>query len=102
MSNAKEVLRPMKKLPTKVVNTKSEICEKKKVLLDFKTILIKLEQEKGVKLTLSALAEQNGFNRMSITKMGKQAPAVVGLLYNFLKDYNLDFFDVVKEVIEHD
>lgn len=102
MSIKKEVLRPMKKVPKKSEKGNGEICEKKKVLLDFKSVLIKLEQEKGVKLTLSALAEQNGFNRMSITSMGKKAPDVVGLLYNFLKDYNLDFFDVVKEVIEHD
>jgi hypothetical protein len=102
MSKEKEVLRPMKKVPKKSEKVNVGVCEKKKVLLDFKSILIKLEQEKGIKLTLSAFAEQNGFNRMSITKMGKKAPDVVGLLYNFLKDYNLDFFDVVKEVIEHD
>lgn len=51
---------------------------------------------------MGGLAEQSGFNRMSITKMRKHAPAVVGMLYSFLKEYDLDFFDLVKEVVEHE
>lgn len=96
------VKRPVKRLVTKVPKSKNVVLSKKKVLIDFKSVLIKLEQEKGVKLTLGGLAEQSGFNRMSITKMRKHAPAVVGMLYSFLKEYDLDFFDLVKEVVEHE
>ena len=71
---------------------------KHKVFIDFKSALLKLEREKGIKKTLTSIANESGFHLVTINQLGKKAPDVLGLIYNFLKDYNLDFFDLVKEV----
>lgn len=75
---------------------------KKKVFLDFRSALLKLERERGIKKTLGSVSEESGFSRVSVCAWGKEAPAVVGVIYNFLKDNDLQFEDLVKEVVSYE
>jgi hypothetical protein len=74
---------------------------KKKVFLDFRSVLLKLEREKGVKKLLGDISQESGFNRMTIANWGKEAPLVVGFIYEFLKDNDLNFEDLVKECFDN-
>lgn len=73
---------------------------KKEVFLDFPSALIIL-RDRGVKKTLGSVSEEGGFSRVALGKWQKKAPAVVGLIYHFLKENELTFEDLVKEVANH-
>lgn len=83
----------------KKMSSKKEV--KKKVFLDFRSALLKLERERGIKKNLGSISDESGFSRVAICAWGKEAPAVVGVIYGFLKENNLEFNDLVKEIVSY-
>lgn len=74
----------------------------KQVFLDFRSVLLQLNREKGIKINFSGLSEETGFTRQAILKWEKEAPPIVSMIFHFIKEHDLKFEDLVKEVVNHE
>lgn len=71
--------------------------EKKATHIDFDGVIV-ICKDRGVKKTIRSIAKETGFAVTGINKLRKTSPKAVTMLYHFLKENDLKFEDVVKEV----
>jgi len=70
----------------------------KEVFLDFPSTLIKIAYETGEKKLLGSVSKECGVSVVIVNKWQKKAPNIVGIIYAYLKEYDLSFEELVKEV----
>src|SRR5690242_549769 len=74
-----------------------ESIEKKEVYLDFEGA-IAIFKSRGVNKNFNDISQETGFTRRGIEMLRKSGPKAVKMVYHFLKDNDLKFEDLVKEV----
>lgn len=70
---------------------------KKEVILDFNGT-IEILRGRGKKVTLDSTAREIGYTYSSLVNLRKKAPKSVAVVFKYLKDNNLKFEDLVKEM----
>lgn len=83
------------------MSTKKNVVKKldvKDVFLDFPSTLIKIGYESGQKKLLGSISEECGVSVVIVNKWQKKAPNIVGIIHAYLKEYDLSFEELVKEV----
>ena len=70
----------------------------KDVFLDFPSTLIKIGYETGEKKLLGSVSEECGVSPVIVKKWERKAPNIVAIIHAYLKEYNLSFEELVKEV----
>ena len=83
------------------MSTKKNVVKKldiKDVFLDFPSTLIKISYESGEKKLLGSISEECGVSVVIVKQWQTKAPNIVGLIHAYLKEYNLTFEELVKEV----
>jgi hypothetical protein len=74
-----------------------KIARKKKVFIDMKMAFAKIKRGTGEKITYKSFAEENDIHPITLLAWSKEAPKVVGVLYEFLKTHNMKFEELVKK-----
>lgn len=67
------------------------------VFLDFNGV-IKILKDRGVKKTLDSIAAETGNSLRTLNYQKKRAAPIVKMIHHFLKENDLRFEDLVKEV----
>ena len=70
----------------------------KDVFLDFPSTLIKIGYETGEKKLLGSVSQECGVSPVIVKKWERKAPNIVAIIHAYLKEYNLSFEELVKEV----
>jgi antitoxin component HigA of HigAB toxin-antitoxin module len=70
----------------------------KDVFLDFPSTLIKISYETGQKKLLGSVSKECGVSVVIVKQWEKKAPNIVAIIHAYLKEYNLTFEELVKEV----
>lgn len=68
------------------------------VYLDFHNVISKLKRERAIDKRLGDIGSEMGLSNTSMTNLLAKAPNTVAKIYYFLKDNNLSFEDLVKEI----
>lgn len=71
--------------------------EKPDVFLDFKGV-IKILKDRGVSKTLGDISAETGNSLRTLDYQKKRAAPIVKMIYHFMKENDLRFEDLVKEV----
>jgi hypothetical protein len=83
------------------MSTKKNAVKKldiKDVCLDFPSTLIKIGYETGQKKLLGSVSEECGVSLVIVKQWERKAPNIVAIIHAYLKEYNLTFEELVKEV----
>jgi hypothetical protein len=70
----------------------------KDVFLDFPSTLIKIGYETGEKKLLGSVSKECGVSNVIVKQWETKAPNIVAIIHAYLKEYNLSFEELVKEV----
>lgn len=71
--------------------------ERSDVFLDFNGV-IKIFKDRGVAKTLGNISEETGNSLRTLDYQKKRAAPIVKMIFHFLKENDLKFEDLVKEV----
>ncbi|APZ82915.1 hypothetical protein [Flavobacterium phage FL-1] len=77
--------------------TQKKIEEKCSVFLDFKGVK-EIFKNRGIDKSMSDIQSGMGISPRSLDYYKKEAPAIVAVIHHFLKENDLRFEDLVKEV----
>ncbi len=70
---------------------------KKETYLDFEPVLKSIrEREEGI--DLKTFSKSIGYSELGLRKLRTKAPKVVSIIYQLLKEHDLKFEDLVKEI----
>ena len=70
----------------------------KDVFLDFPSAVIKIRYNTGEKKLLGSVAQECGVSLVIVKQWETKAPNIVAIIHAYLKEYNLSFEELVKEV----
>jgi len=70
---------------------------KRETYLDFDGV-IKTLRKRGHEIDLKTISRQIGYSTVGLQKLRKKSPNVVSMIHQFLKDNDLKFEDLVKEI----
>ena len=70
---------------------------KNETYLDFEPVL-KSMREKGEGVDLKTFSKSIGYSELGLRKLRTKAPKVVSIIYQLLKEHDLKFEDLVKEI----
>lgn len=70
----------------------------KDVFLDFPSAVIKIGYDTGEKKLLGSVAQECGVSLVIVKQWETKAPNILAIIYAYLKEYNLSFEELVKEV----
>jgi hypothetical protein len=70
----------------------------KDVFLDFPSAVIKIGYDTGEKKLLGSVAQECGVSLVIVKQWERKAPNILAIIYAYLKEYNLSFEELVKEV----
>jgi hypothetical protein len=83
------------------MSTKKNVVKKLNIVdvfLDFPSTLIKIGYESGEKKLLGSVSEECDVSLVIVKKWETKAPNIVAIIHAYLKEYNLTFEELVKEV----
>ena len=70
----------------------------KDVFLDFPSAIIKIGYDTGQKKLLGSVAQECGVSLVIVKQWETKAPNILAIIHAYLKEYNLSFEELVKEV----
>ena len=70
--------------------------KQREIYLDFKGA-IDILRSRGEKINIKETAKKIGYSEVGMMNVRRKAPKQIEMLYNYLKDNNLTFEELVKE-----
>jgi hypothetical protein len=89
---------------TKKMSLKKDVVKKleiKDVYLDFPSVMAKISFATGIaglKKPIGSVSEECGVSKVIVKQWESKAPNIVAILHAYMKKYDLEWSDLVKEV----